>query len=55
MVNKTKYNVAYWIALKAVKFTIDVNDNFIAIENKNLIDQYEEIKEIIYEHFKVFI
>jgi len=46
---------AYWIALKAIKFIIDVSDNFITIENKNLNEQYEEIKEIIYEHFKVFI
>jgi len=39
---------AYWVATKAIKYVIDVCDNFILPES-----DIEEIKELIYEHFNV--
>lgn len=39
---------AYWVATKAIKYVIDVCDNFILPES-----DIEEIKELIFEHFNV--
>lgn len=39
---------AYWIAQKAIKYLIDVNDNFLEID-----DDVTELEKLIFEHFQV--
>lgn len=39
---------AYWIAQKAIKYLIDVNDNFLEVDNE--IDQ---LQQLIFEHFQI--
>ena len=51
---------AYWIAQRAIKYLIDVNDNFIEGDNINVnlvnIDsEIDELQSIIYDHFQVLI
>lgn len=51
---------AYWIAQKAIKYLIDFTDNFLVDEHLLLNDndinmEMDELKEIIFDHFKVNI
>jgi len=39
---------AYWIAQKAIKYLIDVNDNFLEFNNET-----NELQMVIFDHFKV--
>jgi len=39
---------AYWIAQKAIKYLIDMNDNFIQKDS-----QMDELKKLVFEHFQV--
>lgn len=39
---------AYWIAQRAIKYVIDVSDNFIVPES-----DIDELKELIFRHFDV--
>ena len=46
---------AYWIALKVIKYAITVTDNLIIPIDQNTMQEFEEIKQIIFDHFKVII
>jgi hypothetical protein len=46
--NKNNIISAYWIAQKAIKYLIDVNDNFIDCN-----DEILELQNLIFEHFRV--
>lgn len=39
---------AYWIAQKAIKYLIDVNDNFLEVD-----DEIDELQQLIFDHFQV--
>ncbi len=39
---------AYWIAQKAIKYLIDMNDNFLEKDNK-----MDELQKLIFDHFQV--